>query len=352
MIHRIYGYLLLGKFSLVRHLCNIAPFDVHIRGQLLDRQLSRIKADFGNFPPDILWVEHSYLYPIAENLKAHFPEVLLAINAHNVESELKRSVAVTHGTRLARKWGLQEAENFKAIERRMMTDSWFVSCCSREDGERFSKLAPNNRQRKVHLNVTPNGVDTDHFQTSRESGVRSGKFVIFTGTAGYPPNDQAVRWLVKEIWPKVRVHQPEAQLILAGRNASKYWLPLIEKIEGIQLYSDVADMRPLLSQASMAVVPIQSGSGTRLKILEAMSMEVPVASTSIGAEGLGLRSNEDILIGDTADALVKCICDLLEDNALQNKLAKNGRALAVKNFDWRNLCQHLIQDLETAWTES
>ncbi|MBL8873390.1 MAG: glycosyltransferase [Planctomycetaceae bacterium] len=348
-VHRIYGHLLLRNFSIARRIFKLSPFDIHIRGQLLDQQLSRIKVDFADKAPDIIWVEHTYLFPAAEALESHFPNALVAVNAHNVESELKKGVALGQTVSLARNWGLQEAENVKDLERRMMRKSWFVSCCSKNDAKRFSKLILSPKSSNCQLDVTPNGVDTQHFQKSEPTKAEARQKIIFTGTAGYPPNDEAVRWLIRDIWPQVKNRNPEAQLILAGRNATQYWKPLIHPGDGIQLFSDVPDMRPLVSQASVAIVPILSGSGTRLKILEALSMRTPVVSTSLGAEGLELTPNEEILIADTADTFGTSVCELLGNPSLQMKLAEKGRAIVERQFDWRIVRQNLTQALNDAW---
>jgi glycosyltransferase involved in cell wall biosynthesis len=231
----------------------------------------------------------------------------------------------------------------------MMRKSWFISCCSKDDAKRFSNLVLNPNGSNCQLDVTPNGVDTEHFKRSESTKAEARQTIIFTGTAGYPPNDEAVRWLLRDIWPQIRMRNPDVQLILAGRNATQYWKPLIQSGDGIQLYSDVPDMRPIVSQASVAIVPILSGSGTRLKILEALSMRTPVVSTLIGAEGLELTPNEEILIGDTADNFASSVCELLGNPCLQIKLAENGRAIVERQFDWRIVRYHLIQALNDAW---
>ncbi len=351
VLHWLYGFLLLISYSIWHRLLRLDPSDVHFRGALLDIQVARIKAEFENNTPDILWIEHTYLYSIAEKLQSSFPNIKLAVNAHNVESELKRSIAFSHATWLGKKWGMQESHHLLTMERRMMRDAWFVLSCSEEDRLRFEGLLTSLKQTNARMAVAPNGVDTNYFQSFANEKKNSTETLIFTGTAGYPPNDHAVSWLVNDIWPKIRKSHPHAELILAGRNASIHWKPLIKNSTGITLHSDVADMRSLLSQASLAVVPIQSGSGTRLKILEALSMSLPTVSTSLGAEGLGLQNNTEIVLANGADEFAESVSKLLKDESLRKTLASNGRDRVVEYFDWKSVCNTFLKKFESIWRE-
>jgi glycosyltransferase involved in cell wall biosynthesis len=351
-LHQIYGFLLLTVFSWVRRLRILAPWDVHIRGKALDIQLKRIEDDWRDESPDLIWIEHSYLYTVAEALKRKFPLAKVAINAHNVEAELKKSFAANHTTWLGRSWGQEEAANVAAMERRMVSNAWLITCCSTEDLNRFTKYQSPNKNTKVHLQVAPNGVDTVYFRNLNEQSSREKQIIIFTGTAGYSPNDDAVSWLTKNIWPTIRSKHPKAQLWLAGRNAAQHWQSSNLPSQGIQLFSDVADMRPLMSQASIAIVPLRSGSGTRLKILEAFSMGLPVVSTSIGAEGLGVQDHSDILLANSAEHLANSVNCLLENESLRSKLAKAGRHRAVTEFDWQTVCARFEAGFQSAWDDS
>ncbi len=351
-LHWFYGLLLLLVFSIARRFWKLAPWDVHIRGACLDKQMKRIAADFRDQSPDVIWTEHSYLYPVAEQLKKLFPLAKVAINAHNVEAELKRSIAQNHPTWLGRAWGEHEADNVARMERRMVREAWLVACCSSNDRERFAKQQSAQPKIQANLEVAPNGVDTIYFSKLSAPPSSNKKVVIFTGTAGYPPNDEAVRWLIQYIWPLIKSKTPDAQLWLAGRNAERQWQPLVDAADDIRLFSDVADMRPLMSQASIAIVPLRSGSGTRLKILEAFSMQLPVVSTTIGAEGLGVRDHLEILIANSNEELANAVSTLLANDSLRNRLAEAGRERAVNEFDWQRISHRFQIIFQAAWTKN
>lgn len=335
--HWCYGLYLLLLFSLLRRLTSLDPTDCHVRGDLIDCQLGQIRDHYRQRQPDLIWIEHSYLYSVAEQLQQHFPGTRIAVNAHNVETELKAGGARRHGTWLGRLWLQQEAALSADIERRMVRNAWLILSCSQADAARFELMVPTGCSAKANILVAANGVDTTYFAGADCSNVGSAGNVVFTGTAGYGPNDDAVEWLLQEIWPDIRQRCPQACLTLAGRSAGSRWLPMTRGIPGVRVISDPIDMRPVLQGATLAIVPLRSGSGTRLKIVESMSMGVPVVSTAIGAEGLMLTAGQEVLLEDTATGLAAAAVRLLQDESLRRQLSQAGRARAVRDYDWSRI---------------
>ena len=138
---------------------------------------------------------------------------------------------------------------------------------------------------------------------------------------------------------------PECQLMLAGRNAGKCWEHLLKQCPNVTLHPDVPDMRPLLDNASICLVPLRSGSGTRLKILEAMSSSRAVVSTPIGAEGITGIDGTHWLLAETADDFAARIIDLLLDPKLRHDLESSGRKLAIEHYSWQALTKGLVDKL-------
>lgn len=335
--HWCYGLYLLLVFSLLRRLTCLDPTDSHVRGDLIDCQLGQIRDHYRQRQPDLIWIEHSYLYSVAEQLQQYFPGTRIAVNAHNVETELKAGGARRHGTWLGRLWLQQEAALAADIERRMVRNAWLILSCSQADAARFEDMVPTGCSAKANILVAANGVDTTYFAGADCSNVGSAGNVVFTGTAGYGPNDDAVEWLLQEIWPDIRQRCPQACLTLAGRSAGSRWLPMTQGIPGVRVISDPIDMRPVLQGATLAIVPLRSGSGTRLKIVESMSMGVPVVSTAIGAEGLMLTAGQEVLLEETATGLAAAAVRLLQDESLRRQLSQAGRARAVRDYDWSGI---------------
>ena len=348
-LHWCYGAVLLLVFTVLRKLLpqQFDSSDVQIRSNLLNWHLQKLQREKDTYWPDIIWIEHTYMFSVAEQLKALYPNAMLAVNAHNVEGRLKQSIAEQHHTWLGRCWGVQESRLLCAMEQRMMDAANVVACCSESDRRRFDELKTANHQPPgQRLFVAPNGVDTAHFH--RLENRRCEKTVIFSGTAGYAPNDDAVAWLLHDIWPLIQQTHSDATLIIAGRNARKCWDSLAQNSSGVQLYSDVDDMRPLLTRAAVAVVPLRSGSGTRLKILEAFSMEITVVSTTIGAEGLEAQHERELLLADCEQQFAAQVCRLLGDPAESLRIASAGRHLAERKYDWELISTAVRTELVAA----
>lgn len=335
--HWCYGLYLLLVFILLRRLAAIDPVDCHVRGALIDGQLRQIRGHYGQRHPDLIWVEHSYLYSVAEQLQRHFPGARIAVNAHNVETQLKAGGARRHGSWLGRCWLRQEAALAAAIERRMVRNAWLILSCSQADAARFAGMVSAGATARASILVAANGVDTAYFARAAGCTTEIADRVVFTGTAGYGPNDDAVKWLLQEIWPIIRQSCPRAALMLAGRGAGIRWLPMTQGMPDVQVISDPVDMRPVLQRAALAIVPLRSGSGTRLKIVESMSMGVPVVSTEIGAEGLQLVAGSEVLLEDTAEGLAAATVRLLQDESLRRALSAAGRARATRDYDWQQI---------------
>ena len=328
-LHWLYGWWLVLQLCVLRRLFQLDPPDLHLRlGALVPvEQSTELRA----FAADAVWIEHSYLYPLAERVCRQLSIGRILVNAHNVEHQLKQLAAVSAPNWLSRCWQLQVAAVSRQYETRMLQTAETIFCCSHEDCQRFLSLLPQDDSGAALL-VVANGVDTRYFQPSPEPA--GANTLIFTGTAGYGPNDDAVLWLVQELLPAIRVQVPDVRLILAGRNADKFWGALTAGVSGVELHSDVADMRPLLGRARAAIVPLRQGSGTRFKILEAMSMGLPVISTSLGAEGLDLVNGSQLILADSVSEFTTATELILSNAEMCRKLAGAARAVVCERFDW------------------
>jgi glycosyltransferase involved in cell wall biosynthesis len=122
------------------------------------------------------------------------------------------------------------------------------------------------------------------------------------------PNEDAIQFFTKEIFPRIRQQVPDATLTVVGRNPYPSLIELGKRDPSVIVTGRVEDVRPFMEEAGAYIVPIRIGGGTRLKIYEAMAMEKPIISTTIGAEGLPVRDGEDLLLADTPEALVMRWC--------------------------------------------
>jgi glycosyltransferase involved in cell wall biosynthesis len=165
--------------------------------------------------------------------------------------------------------------------------------------------------------------------------------LLFVGALGYPPNADAVRWFVHEVLGDIRRSAPDVVLRVVGGGESA--IADLRDIDGLEVLGRVADLQAELDAATVAVVPIRSGSGTRLKVLEALANRLPVVSTTLGAEGIDVVDGVHALIADDAGALARACLRLVDDAELRGELADAGEQLWVERYQWSRIRGELAE---------
>lgn len=195
-------------------------------------------------------------------------------------------------------------------------------------------------QEPQKIAVVANGVDADWF-AQKEPNLPSEPTVLSVGTFKWLPNVEAVTFLVRQIWPKIKRQLPKARLWIVGNAPTQEVLNFQQRDQSITVTGGIPDIRDAFKGAHVLLAPVFSGKGTRYKILEAMASETPIVATDIAVEGLGVTHGEHVLIDNTAQGLAKLTVKLLKDPQLRRKLARNGRAFVSKWYDWSLISQKL-----------
>jgi glycosyltransferase involved in cell wall biosynthesis len=172
--------------------------------------------------------------------------------------------------------------------------------------------------------------------------------LAFTGSMDWLPNVDAVEYFCKDILPLIWKVKEDARFYIVGRNPAKNIIELGKRDTRIVVTGSVEDVRPYLEKAKAFVVPLRIGGGTRLKILEAMAMECPVVSTSIGAEGIEVTPGEDILIADEPAAFADRVIALFDCGELRERIGQAGRSLVENKYDW----DIIAEKLDEVWRET
>lgn len=182
--------------------------------------------------------------------------------------------------------------------------------------------------------VVPNGVDPSYFRLRSRESFRKAPSVCFVGTMFYRPNYLAARALVQEVFPLIRRELPDATCHLAGKTNDRDYSELHHPEAGVYMHGFVEDIRSHFEGSQVLVTPISVGSGTRIKILEAMATGTPVVSTAIGAEGIDISDGENIVIGKTAVELARAAVGLLRDRERCVRMGIAGRRLVEGRYSW------------------
>lgn len=250
-------------------------------------------------------------------------------------SDLRRGIGGQPRALLAGIYSLVQWRKLATYEARVLGAFDRVLVVSEEDRAALARLSPH-----ANLHVVPNGVDTDCFApgTAPLGGPAD---LLFTATLDYRPNIDAVIWFAGEVLPRIRASRPDARFIVVGRAAT----PAVRSLHNgssIIVVGEVEDVRPYVAGAAVYVVPMRIGGGSRLKLLEALSLAAPVVCTPMGAEGVdGLRDGEHLLMGANPDAFASAALRLLNDPALGRQLGATGRAHMVARYDWRTITPQL-----------
>jgi len=166
--------------------------------------------------------------------------------------------------------------------------------------------------------------------------------LIYTGSFLFPANYEAMKWFVQEIFPKILLQLPETQLLITGDHAD---LPFPHS-HNVKLVGYVDDIKSMVASSRLSIVPLLTGGGTRLKILEAMAIGIPVVATSKGAEGLNAVSGEHLLVADSPDEFADAVIAVLKDDYLYKKLSANGKLLVSENYDWQSVMPRFLKLVE------
>jgi sugar transferase (PEP-CTERM/EpsH1 system associated) len=310
----------------------------------MKRTLERV---LGEQEFDIVQVESIHLMTYLLIIRAASDRPLVICDWHNIESELMSRYSEREPNVLRRSYARKTARLMSEFERRAMHEFDAHIAVSQRDAERLRHL---NSDARVF--VIENGVDTAYYSDDRDASppaaARSANAlgkpnrIVFVGSMDYHANVDGAVNFARDVWPSLHDRRPELIFTIVGRDPAPEVRELLA-IPGVEVTGTVDDVRPFYREALAAVVPLKVGGGSRLKILEAMAAGVPVVSTTLGAEGLDVHDDVDILIADTNRQLAGGIVSLIESKELRQRLSAAGRALVSERYDWSTLAANLFE---------
>jgi len=256
------------------------------------------------------------------------PKVLFT---HNVEATIwKRHYQVARNPL----WKVLSWREWRAMERaenHYLKAADLVLAVSQADCGVFAELIPPEK-----LVVISTGVDIDYF--TPQKSVEQSDTLVFTGSMDWLPNEDGIFYFIREILPRISQQVPGIQLTVVGRKPSRRLQSLAAEYSNqVHLTGWVDDVRPYLAKGAICIVPLRVGSGTRLKIFEAMSMGKAVVSTTIGAEGLPVTHGEEIFLADTPEDFTEFSVRLLREQGLRRQIGNAARHLVETKYSWASV---------------
>jgi glycosyltransferase involved in cell wall biosynthesis len=257
---------------------------------------------------------------------------------HNVEYLIWKRLSGIERTPWKRALFELEWRKLRLKEREACKQASLTIAVSDEDRRRLVQLAPGAR-----VGAIPTGVDTSYFQPAARPEIPAR--VVFSGSMDWHPNEDAVIYFGETILPKIRANIPETSFAVVGRNPSQNLCAAAERL-GMIVTGTVDDVRPYLNEASVYVVPLRAGSGTRMKIFEALGMAKPVVSTTVGAEGLALTPGTEFIAADEPQEFAEAVVSLLRDAERRKALGQAGRSLVVERYSWEQVAREFEAQCE------
>ena len=193
--------------------------------------------------------------------------------------------------------------------------------------------------RPREITVIPIAVDTEEVRLIER--VPGPSHILHIGTMFWPPNADGVRWFIRQVLPIVRAQRPDIVFDVVGSRPPRDLVALGEKLPYLNVTGYVEDPLPYQQQAALMVVPLLAGGGMRVKILNALAEGIPIASTTLGYEGIELNPSHDLLVGDTPEAFAAQVLRVLNDPDLGRQMAVNGRRTVEGRYDYRDVCRPL-----------
>lgn len=327
-------YIDLGIKPLEAAVAMLCGESYHVRRYRSEAFAKRLRNILEQEEFDVIHMESPFLTPYLPLIRS-LSKAKVVLRAHNVENIIWKRVAEStpHGLR---RWYLKHLSlTLRAYELEHINDYDGVVCITRNDADYFKQ---NGCRRPV--TAIPFGVEPEECM-----GVTMEPASLFhIGAMDWMPNRESIEWLLDEVWPVVHREVPQAHLYLAGRKMPERWMHAT--IEGISVVGEVPDAGYFIAGKQINVVPLRSGSGIRVKIIEAMAAGKAVVTTSVGAQGIEYTDGENLLIADTPEQFARQIKRLVEDQDYCAKVGEAAARLVAEQYDIKTLTDRLLRFYE------
>jgi glycosyltransferase involved in cell wall biosynthesis len=220
----------------------------------------------------------------------------------------------------------------RRFERQVCRQCDRVVCVSAADAIALQQIDP-----ALTVHVIPNGVDTDFYRRENVEPLNLPPHsLVFTGTMDFRPNVDALMWFVQEVLPLIKARVPDVRVYVVGQRPHAR-LDALRDDPAVTITGAVDDTRPYIAAASVYIVPLRMGGGTRLKVLEALALQAPIVSTTLGVEGFEVTNGAELLLADDAADFARSIEELINDRERARALGQAGQSFAVQHYDWRSI---------------
>ncbi len=310
-----------------------ADMALRLRSEPLAAALRKLLGEQAFDVVQVEGLELAWLMPI---VRAHAPGSTLVFDAHNAETVLQERAGSADRSN-PRRWPAAaysqvQSSRLCGYETWAVSEADWVTAVSESDAAALRSLYEGAG---TAVTVIPNSIDVAAYVAANDepSDEKFKYDVVFSGKMDYRPNVDAVLWFADEVWPLIRRQLPLASWAIVGQKPHAR-LARLAVLPGVTVTGRVEDVKPYLRQAGVFVMPFRVGSGTRLKLIEALAAGLPVVSTPLGAEGFPVKDGGEMLLAEDAEGFAAAVLRILNDKGLRRSLGTAGQEFA-RAYDWR-----------------
>jgi len=319
----------------LRSLVSVDPYTINwLKSGPYRQELDRMLQDL---QPDLVHFDTISLAPYRNQIGS-LPTIL---DHHNIESHMMLRRADKEANPLAAAYFRQEGRRLARYEQAECPQFTLNVTCSSLDSARLRELVPG-----ASVDDVPNGVDVGYFQPAGSAEVADS--IIFAGTLSWYPNRQAVDFIAREIWPRLKAEVPGSSVDIVGASPPADLLELARRDPDFRVHGFVDDVRTYLDRAPVYVCPITDGGGTKLKILDALAMGKAIVADPIACEGIDVTDGVDVVFASRPEEYVSAIRRLFSDRDERVRLGANARRLAETKYAYSMIGQKLAKLVQEA----
>lgn len=280
---------------------------------------------------DIVQLEMVYMAPYIQTIREN-SDATIVLRAHNVEHLIWDRIAKKTKF-LPKRWYINHlVRTLKKYELNVINQVDGIAAITYRDAAFF------RGETAVPVIDIPYGVNPDDFKPHYE--VKDIPTLYHIGSMNWMPNEEGIAWFLNNVWGKLIKRNPNINLYLAGRHMPKWLMKL--KAKNVNVLGEVADAKEFIRNHDIAIVPLLSGSGIRIKIIESMAMGRTVITTMIGAEGIQYSEYENIIIADSPAKMTEVICKIIKEPEEAQRIGRNARKLIEEVYDNKKIIERLL----------
>jgi len=280
---------------------------------------------------DIIQLETLWVAPYLPTIRK-YSKAKVVLRSQNIEFMIWERLAIDTKNPLKKRYLKLLAKRLKTYEYKVLNSFDAILTITEIDSKNYKKMGCT-----IPIHHVPFGIDLENYKIDQSELIKPSVFHI--GAMDWRPNADGINWFLKSIWLKVVEQNKTTKLFLAGRNMPEWLLNF--KMENVVIEGEVANSHQFINSKSIMIVPLNSGGGMRVKIIEGMAFGKTIISTAIGAEGIDYTNNTDLIIANTVQEFVDAILKCINNQDFADLLGENARKLTETKYDNQLICSKL-----------